>query len=198
MIFIRPRFSILAIGCRYGQTERSLSMGNIGSISRYSQTASSRDEGNTAASNEAVLDEKKQGGMSRRLSQMTEDSVEQDGRRMRRAMEDGHFSEELKRRLEERIHDNAFRSENPGAFAQLNMPVSSEPSTPSCRIDPERRSQVQAKELAMWPPLSLGLALKDWKMLHYVCLMMPTSLFVVLALEKHRHHVDPPPMSTCE
>ena len=63
------------------------------------------------------------GGMSRRLAQMTDESVEQGGRSAKKAIEEGGFSEELKRRLEERIQESSFKSDNPAAFAQVNMPV---------------------------------------------------------------------------
>ena len=64
-----------------------------------------------------------QGGMSRRLAQMTDESIEQGGRSAKKAIEEGGFSEELKRRLEERIQESSFKSENPAAFSQVNMPV---------------------------------------------------------------------------
>ena len=64
------------------------------------------------------------GGMSRRLAHMTEESIETGGRGAQKAIEDGGFSEELRKKLEARIQDSTFKSENPAAFAQLNMPVS--------------------------------------------------------------------------
>jgi hypothetical protein len=63
------------------------------------------------------------GAMSRLLEDMTEQSLEEGGRSARRAVEESGFSEELKRRLEERLKDVQFRGENPGAFAELSMPV---------------------------------------------------------------------------
>lgn len=63
------------------------------------------------------------GAMSKRLSEMTEEHIEHGGRSARKAMDEAGFSEELKRRLEARIADSKFKSENPAAFAQLNMPV---------------------------------------------------------------------------
>lgn len=68
-------------------------------------------------------DEKAFGAMSRRLSEMTEDTVEHGGRAARKALGESGFSEELKRRLEAKIADSNFRNENPAAFAQLNMRV---------------------------------------------------------------------------
>ncbi|KAL8907012.1 MAG: hypothetical protein Q9171_006036 [Xanthocarpia ochracea] len=62
--------------------------------------------------------------MSRRLSDMTEDTVGQGGRAARKAMSEAGFSEELKRRLEAKIADGNFRNDNPASFAQLDIPSS--------------------------------------------------------------------------
>lgn len=67
------------------------------------------------------------GRMSRRLAQMTEESIEQGPRGAKKAIEEGGFSEGLKKQLETRIQDSTFKSENPAAFAQLNMPVGLKP-----------------------------------------------------------------------
>ena len=64
-------------------------------------------------------------GMSRRLARMTDESIENDVRGARKAIEEGAFSEELRTQLEARIRDSAFKSENAAAFAQLEMPVCS-------------------------------------------------------------------------
>jgi len=62
--------------------------------------------------------------MSRRLADMTDETLESGGRTARKAVDEAGFSEELKKRLEARIQDSTFRSENLVAFAQVNMPVS--------------------------------------------------------------------------
>ncbi|KAL9002768.1 MAG: hypothetical protein Q9188_004320 [Gyalolechia gomerana] len=62
--------------------------------------------------------------MSRRLSEMTEETLEQSGRAARKVVDEAGFSEELKRRLEAKIADSTFRKENSAAFAQLEMPSS--------------------------------------------------------------------------
>ncbi len=54
---------------------------------------------------------------------MTDESIEQGGRSAQKAVEEAGFSEELKRLLEARIADTQFKTENPAAFAQVNMPV---------------------------------------------------------------------------
>lgn len=61
--------------------------------------------------------------MSRRLAEMTDESIEQGGRSAQKAVEEAGFSEELKRRLEARITDGKFKIKNAAAFAQVNMPV---------------------------------------------------------------------------
>ena len=62
--------------------------------------------------------------MSRRLADMTDETLESGGRTARKAVDEAGFSEELKKRLEARIQDSTFRNENLAAFAQVNMPVS--------------------------------------------------------------------------
>ncbi|KAL9589263.1 MAG: hypothetical protein Q9203_001945 [Teloschistes exilis] len=62
------------------------------------------------------------GAMSRRLSDMTDDNIEQGGRAAQKAINEAGFSDELKRRLEAKIADSNFQNENPAAFAQLDMP----------------------------------------------------------------------------
>ena len=64
-----------------------------------------------------------EGQMSSRLAQMTDESLSHGGRDAEKLIEEAGFSEELKRQLEERIKETAFKSENSAAFAQLNMPV---------------------------------------------------------------------------
>ncbi|KAL8651486.1 MAG: hypothetical protein Q9210_003224 [Variospora velana] len=60
--------------------------------------------------------------MSRRLSELTEEIIEHGGHSARKAMDEAGFPEELRQRLEAKIADSNFRSENPAAFASLDMP----------------------------------------------------------------------------
>lgn len=69
-------------------------------------------------------DEKLQGAMTRRLKELSEESLETGGRSARKAVEEAGFSEDLKRELEKKIADASFRSDNASAFAQVNMPAS--------------------------------------------------------------------------
>ncbi|KAL9115087.1 MAG: hypothetical protein Q9227_000881 [Pyrenula ochraceoflavens] len=62
------------------------------------------------------------GAMSRRLAEMAEETIDSGDRSARKAVEEAGFSEELKKRLEERITGSTFRNENPQAFAQAEMP----------------------------------------------------------------------------
>ncbi len=63
------------------------------------------------------------GRMTERLTQMTEESMETGGSGAKKAVEEAGFSEELKKKLEERIQESTFRSENAAAFAETNLPV---------------------------------------------------------------------------
>ena len=83
----------------------------------------SKDDASNQASNDAANMSEEPGAMSRRLAEMTDEMIEQGGCSAQKAVGESGFSEELKRRLEARILDSQFKSENPTAFAQLNMPV---------------------------------------------------------------------------
>ncbi|CAK3879883.1 Hypothetical predicted protein [Lecanosticta acicola] len=65
-----------------------------------------------------------QGAMTRRLQEMSEDSLETGGWRTLKAVEEAGFSEELKDKLEKKIADASFKSEHASAFAQANIPAS--------------------------------------------------------------------------
>src|SRR5947209_8292107 len=64
-----------------------------------------------------------EGAMSRRLSEMAEETMDTGSKSDRKLMQDAGFSEELKRQLEERIAQTAFQVENQRAFSEVNMPV---------------------------------------------------------------------------
>lgn len=98
---------------------------------RYSSTSRPQQERSIAEdraeykdTNHTRKDAEEVGGMSRRLAQMTDESLDYGGRSAEKAIEEAGFSEELKRQLEERINDSKFRSDHPAAFVELNMPVS--------------------------------------------------------------------------
>lgn len=133
MTVARQALPFVCARCLYRlsrNAERSLQNGEP---SRYStQTAALPHENEQSTTQEGKESGKSKhaksrteepGGMSRRLAQMTEEPVEQGGRSAKKAIGEGGFSEELRRQLEARIQDSSFKSENPAAFAQLNMPV---------------------------------------------------------------------------
>ncbi|OQO11229.1 hypothetical protein B0A48_05485 [Cryoendolithus antarcticus] len=68
--------------------------------------------------------EKEQGAMSRRLEELSNQSLESGGRAAQKAIADAGFSDELRARLEQKIADANFRSDNASAFAEANMPSS--------------------------------------------------------------------------
>ena len=91
-----------------------------------------KDQQPTAAEGQAQHAEGEQktkdesvGALSRRLAEMTEESIESGGRTAQKVMDEAGFSEELKRKLESKILESGFRNENPAAFAQMDMPVRS-------------------------------------------------------------------------
>lgn len=63
------------------------------------------------------------GAMSRRLAEMTEDSIDIGGPSAAKNVEAASFSDELKKQLEARIRDSAFRSQNHRPFAAAEIPV---------------------------------------------------------------------------
>ena len=85
------------------------------------QITSKEDE--STSTPEANVQGQEKGRMSRRLAQITDDLIEQDGRSAKKAVEEGGFSEELKKKLEARLQESSFRSENAAAFAYVSLPV---------------------------------------------------------------------------
>ncbi len=65
--------------------------------------------------------ENEEGAMSRRLVEMTEQSIQDPGGRSKKVMHEAGFSEELISKLEDRIKAAEFKTENASAFAQVNM-----------------------------------------------------------------------------
>ncbi|KAL5339065.1 hypothetical protein BJX70DRAFT_177565 [Aspergillus crustosus] len=65
-----------------------------------------------------------EGAMTRRLSEMTEQAILEGGRSTRKNLAHAGFSEELKKELEERVAEAAFKSEHSAAHSIVNMPES--------------------------------------------------------------------------
>lgn len=65
--------------------------------------------------------EKEEGAMSRRLAEATEDAILEGGRAGRKAVEEAGFSEELKKKLLEKVQAHKFRSEHASSFAEAGL-----------------------------------------------------------------------------
>ncbi len=66
---------------------------------------------------------KEEGAMSKRLAEMTEETIDRDRRSAAQTVEAAGFSEELKKKLEARIADGAFRTQNQRALSEAEIPV---------------------------------------------------------------------------
>lgn len=64
-----------------------------------------------------------EGAMSRRLSEMTEQSLHDAGRQAGKLVQEAGFSEELIKKLEERIESANFKKDYASAFAQADITV---------------------------------------------------------------------------
>jgi hypothetical protein len=67
--------------------------------------------------------QQERGAMSRRLSEMAEETMDTGSKSDRKMVKDAGFSEELKKKLEERMAQTAFQAQNQQAFSEANMPV---------------------------------------------------------------------------
>ncbi len=64
-----------------------------------------------------------QGALSRRLSEMAEETMNTGSKSDRKLMQDAGFSDDLKKQLEDRIAQTSFPAQNQRAASQVNMPV---------------------------------------------------------------------------
>ncbi|MCJ1284448.1 hypothetical protein MMC26_003780 [Xylographa opegraphella] len=107
---------------------RGLSSASRNGSRRFSRTSVANDKPPTSepeaqdTTDQLREMEQEQGAMSRRLADMTERTFEEGGRSAQKSVEEAGFSEELRRSLEARIGNSSFKSANPAAFAQINMP----------------------------------------------------------------------------
>lgn len=126
----RPNLYV-CIRCLYSKTTLSARFRKNDNLSRGlaqstdSPQAIPKDNEESKASSEAKGQGQAEGRMSGRLAQMTEEMIEQGGLSSKKAIEEGGFSEELKKKLEVRLQESSFRSENAAAFAQSSLPVRS-------------------------------------------------------------------------
>ncbi|KAI6887760.1 hypothetical protein KC360_g1155 [Hortaea werneckii] len=86
------------------------------------QYASSTETPPDSTSDVADNESKGQGALSRRLAQMSEESLETGGRSAKKAVEEAGFSQDLKDELEAKIANASFKSEYANAFAEANLP----------------------------------------------------------------------------
>jgi Domain of unknown function (DUF1992) len=80
--------------------------------------------GESSHDDNAKLSKDAESALSRRLEQMTDESLESGGHAARKAVQDAGFDEELRKRLEEKIASASIRAEHPEAFAQVQLPSS--------------------------------------------------------------------------
>lgn len=86
------------------------------------QNAGSQTNASSDASYSGVNSEE-ESAMQRRLSEMTEQAMLEGGRSAQRNIEQAGFSEDLKKRLQERIAATTFKNEYAAAHSIVNMPV---------------------------------------------------------------------------
>ena len=121
--------SYICIRCIYRLSPLSARLRKNDNLSRgFAQSTvlpheTSKEDEESKPISEANGQGQEEGRMSERLVQMTDEMIERDGRRAKKAIEEGGFSEELKKKLEARLQESSFRSENAAAFAQANLPV---------------------------------------------------------------------------
>ena len=69
-------------------------------------------------------EEKEEGALSRRLAEMAEETMDTGSKSDRKLMQDMAFSDDLRKQLEDRIAQTAFKGDNQQALSQANIPVS--------------------------------------------------------------------------
>ncbi|EED16766.1 conserved hypothetical protein [Talaromyces stipitatus ATCC 10500] len=96
------------------------------SITKHRRTlsASSSRKDEKPSNGSEPSESKQEGALSRRLAEMTEESLLEGGRSAHKNLQEAGFSDDLKRALEEKIKAASFKSENAQAFSVLNTPTS--------------------------------------------------------------------------
>ena len=116
--------SSFIVGTRYLRAADHVSWSKPSHIARHASDSASPGEAAQDDELAKLQPEENHGAMSKRLQQLSEENLETGGRSAQKAVEEAGFSEELKRQLEDKIANAKFRSENAGAFAQVNLPAS--------------------------------------------------------------------------
>ena len=108
------------------RVRRAVANGQPSYVNRYASNASHSAKAEGAGGDEQPKQRRDDDtcAMSKRLSKMSEESLETGGRSAVKAVEEAGFSEELKRQLEQKIAHASFVNENPSAFAQASLPSS--------------------------------------------------------------------------
>jgi hypothetical protein len=115
--------------CLRAQQRRSASQLSALGASRARSFATSshpKEQGEAGAGKRdgvTPTEEKELGALSRRLSEMAEETMDTGSKSDRKMMQDLGFSSDLKKQLEERIAQSSFNSENQQALSQANLPV---------------------------------------------------------------------------
>lgn len=129
---LRRRSGLISNNLRHGIHYRTF----VSTLPLREQQYSARDYNEADEQDEAKEQAEVTGAMSRRLAEMTEETLGSGGRTAQKAIDEVGFSEELKRKLEAKIQDSGFRSKNAAAFAQMDMPVSSKNTPLNTHTEP--------------------------------------------------------------
>lgn len=114
---------------------------------------------------------------------MTEETIDSGGSSAIKNVEAAGFSEELKKQLESRIADSAFRSQNQKAFAEAELPVHIHVYIPPFLVQfltMDSLRQVKARETKRQP--SHGRVPNPFTILLYGCWMTVTNVCEASAL----------------
>lgn len=114
-----PRASQLLVNDVATHRRRALGL----HVRRYEKDSTSQAEEATRLEKNSALNPVQEGAMSRRLSEMTDENLESGGKAARKAVEDAGFSEDLKRRLESKILESQYKSDNASALSQASLPT---------------------------------------------------------------------------
>lgn len=93
--------------------------------------------------------EKEQGALSRRLSEMAEETMATGSKSDRKIMSEAGFSEDLKKQLEERIAQSAFTAENQEALSQADMPTYAGKGTQQTAAAPKWQGKESVEDAAL-------------------------------------------------
>jgi hypothetical protein len=102
---------------------RGASISKLKKSKSFSSTARHSDDKPDNASSTPFQPPEEQGALSRRLSEMAEDTLNTGSNSDRKLMSEAGFSEDLKKQLEERIAQTAFTSANQQAASIINLPT---------------------------------------------------------------------------